>query len=309
MRCIDVSEFQGNIDWNKVKADGIEGVIIRAGYGRGNVDEKFEQNINGAIAAGLHIGAYWFSYAFDDDMATNEARCIVNFIEPYKDSIDMPVFFDWEYDSMNYAKKKGYTPDKDSITSMTRAFCKEVESLGYSAGYYLNWDYSRNYYDESQLEDYKRWFAWWEDELEGDCYLWQTSDMGSVNGINGNVDTDTLLGELCRPSSEPTEKPSEPSEGQETPHSEPQSYYKVGDVYTVDVNTALNVRTGAGTDYPTVGYYGLTPDGRAHANAWGALYDGTRVTCLAIEQKGDDVWMQIPSGWICAKQGDYRYVV
>ena len=311
MNCIDVSEFQGNIDWGKVKADGIEGVIIRVGYGRGNVDEKFEKNINGAIEAGLHIGVYWFSYAYTEDMATNEARCIVNLIDEYKDSIDMPVFFDWEYDSMDYAHKKGYYPDKDSISSMTRAFCKEVESYGYTAGYYLNIDYSKNYYDENSLAQYKRWFADVDgnEEPSQECYLWQNSFDGSIDGISGDVDTDILIGSLCPLNSEPTEKPSEPSEGQEEPHSEPQSYYTVGDVYTVDVNTALNVRTGAGTDYPLVGYYGLTPDGRAHANAWGALYSGTRVTCLAIVEKGNDIWMQIPSGWICAKQGDYRYVV
>lgn len=304
MRCIDVSEFQGNIDWNKVKADGIEGVIIRVGYGRGNVDEKFYANIEGAIAAGLHVGVYWFSYAYTDDMATNEARCIVNLIDQYKGSIDMPVFYDWEYDSMNYAKRKGYSPDRESITSMTKAFCKEVESFGFTAGYYLNWDYAHNHYDESQLADYKRWFAYWNDELSEDCYLWQTSDMGIVNGIDGRVDTDTLMGELITPD-EPTPKP-EPE-----PAPEPVNDYVIGEVYTVNVNSALNVRTGAGTNYPLVGYYNLTADGRAHANEYGALLPNTRVTCLATYQNPDgSVWMKIPSGWICAITSDgYKYVI
>ena len=306
MNCIDVSEFQGNIDWGKVKADGIEGVIIRVGYGRGNVDEKFEQNIRGAIEAGLHIGVYWFSYAYTEDMATNEARCIVNLIDEYKDSIDMPVFHDWEYDSMNYAHKKGYYPDKDSISSMTRAFCKEVESYGYTAGYYLNIDYSKNYYDENSLAQYKRWFADVDgnEEPSQECYLWQTSFDGSIDGISGDVDTDILCGELINPSN-PTPTP-EPK-----PTPEPINDYIIGDVYTVNVNSALNVRTGAGINYPLVGYYNLTADGRAHANEYGALLPDTRVTCLATHQNPDgSVWMKIPSGWICARTADgQRYVI
>lgn len=309
MRCIDVSEFQEIIDWDAVKNDGIEGVIIRAGYGKGNIDEKFEQNIRGAIEAGLHIGAYWFSYAFDDDMATNEARCIVNLIDEYKEFIDMPVFFDWEYDSMNYAKKQGYSPDRASITSMTKAYCKEVESFGFTAGYYLNLDYSINFYDEEILSDYKRWWAYYNAEPSQECYLWQNTSKGKVKGIKGNVDMDVLFGSLCPRKGEVEELPSESTEGQEEAHSESESYYKIGETYTVDVNSALNVRRGAGTDFDLVGYAGLTPDGKKHANAWGALLDGTRVTCLDIVNRGDETWIEIPSGWICAKSGNTRYVI
>ena len=96
---IDVSEHQGLIDWDKVKAAGIDGVIIRAGYGRGNIDKEFHHNINGAILAGIkNIGIYWFSYAFKEGMGIVEASYCKALLKDYKKNINLPVFFDWEYD-------------------------------------------------------------------------------------------------------------------------------------------------------------------------------------------------------------------
>ena len=309
MRCIDVSEFQENIQWDKVKADGIEGVIIRAGYGKGNVDEGFVDNIQGAIKAGLHIGIYWFSYAYNDDMAKREAEYCCDLINEFRQNIDMPVFFDWEYDSMSYAEKQGAYIGKEKVSTMTRAFCEEVEKQGYTAGYYLNLDYATNYYNEEILSQYKRWFAYYDNEPIQECYMWQYTSKGLVSGVHGNVDCDVLFGSIC-PCKDETEDLSDKStEGQETAHSESEGYYKIGDTYTVDVSSALNVRAGAGTDYPLVGYENLTADGKKHANAWGALYSGTRVTCMDVCDRGDEIWMQIPSGWICAKSGNTRYVV
>ena len=313
MRCIDVSEFQGNIDWNKVKADGIEGVIIRVGYGRGNVDEKFTANVTGAIKAGLNVGFYWFSYAFTVDMARKEADYIDEFISPYKININMPVFYDWEYDSMNYAHKNGVYPDADLITAMTKAFCERIEELGYTGGYYLNQDYAENYYNESELTNYKRWFAKWVKTKQKDCYLWQNSDQGAVAGISANVDTNILNGELTPYETKEPDSPEKPDEPIPEPNqgqSDADDRYIVGNVYTVNVRTALNVRTGAGLDYPLVGYDNLTQDGKLHAYESGALMNGTRVTCLAVQKNSEtDVWIQIPSGWICAINGEYQYVV
>lgn len=309
MKCIDVSEFQGRIDWNRVKADGIEGVIIRAGYGKGNMDDGFIEHIKGAIDAGLHVGIYWFSYAYNDDMATREAEHCIDVIRPFEEYIDMPIFFDWEYDSMNYAEKQGVHAGKELISTMTRAFCERIEKEGFTAGYYLNLDYSINFYNEEILADYKRWWAYYNAEPAQECYLWQNTSKGKVKGIKGNVDMDVLFGSLCPRKGEVEDLPSDSTEGQEEAHNESESYYKIGETYTVDVNTALNVRRGAGTDFDLVGYAGLTPDGKKHANAWGALLDGTRVTCLDIVNRGDETWMQIPSGWICAKSGNTRYVI
>ena len=93
---IDVSNHQGNIDWNKVKNAGISFVMIRAGYGIGDVDARFKQNIEGASKAGLNVGIYWFSYAHTPDRAAAEADFMLKTIDPYKSKINMPVCFDWE---------------------------------------------------------------------------------------------------------------------------------------------------------------------------------------------------------------------
>ena len=158
MNIIDVSEHQGAINFKKVKADGISGVIIRAGYGKGNVDSCFTRNIDGAISAGIeYIGIYWFSYAYSVEMAKREAQFCNDVIAKYKSKINLGVYFDWEYDSFNYAQKMGVNPTKALITSMNVEFCKRITELGYVAGYYLNWDYSQNHIDESKLKSYKRW--------------------------------------------------------------------------------------------------------------------------------------------------------
>ena len=92
------------------------------------------------------------------------------------------------------------------------------------------------------------------------------------------------------------------------PASDAKNGYKVGKTYTVSVSTALNVRKGAGTNYPLVGYNGLSADGKLHATPTGALRNGTRVTCNDIKIVGNNVWMKIPSGWICAISGNNVYV-
>lgn len=322
MKCIDVSEFQGDINWEKVKNDGIECVVIRAGYGKGNPDGKFTANITGAIKAGLNIGIYWFSYAYTVEMAKKEADYVHELIQPYRININMPVFFDWEYDSMNYANKNDVNPDAYLITEMTKAFCERIEELGYYGGYYLNQDYAKNYYNEDDLTNYKRWFAKWVKTKQKDCYLWQNSEEGSVDGIKGNVDTDILNGELLpfdiKPEKEDSveEAPIEPEVKPETVpapqtmESDSNLGYTIGEVYTVNVRSALNVRTGAGTIYPLVGYANLTSDGKLHAYSSGALKNGTRVTCLEVKKISDkEIWIKIPSGWICAVSGDKRYVV
>lgn len=103
--------------------------------------------------------------------------------------------------------------------------------------------------------------------------------------------------------------PSDTAKPQETAQTKPQGYYKVGGVYTIKVNSALNVRKGPGKNYPLVGYAGLTADGKKHAFKSGALKNGTKVSVKAIEIVGETTWLQIPSGWICAQVGSIKYVV
>lgn len=103
--------------------------------------------------------------------------------------------------------------------------------------------------------------------------------------------------------------PSTPIKAEEKPQTSSQGYYKVGNTYTIRVNTALNVRKGPSKQYGTVGYRNLTADGKKHAFKSGALKNGTRVTVKAIKIVDGITWLQIPSGWICADTGSARYVI
>lgn len=194
MVVIDVSVHQGKIDFNKVKAAGIDGVVIRAGYGKGNIDKRFIDNIESVIEAGFkYIGVYWFSYAYTTDMARREAQYLNDVAGAYKDKLNLGVFFDWEYDSMNYAKKLGMKCNKSLITDMCVAFCKKIAELGYKAGYYLNQDYEKNYIDTSKLTSYRKWYARYISQRQANCYIWQYTSSGKVNGISGNVDMNELI--------------------------------------------------------------------------------------------------------------------
>ena len=117
-------------------------------------------------------------------------------------------------------------------------------------------------------------------------------------------DDSGLLDEEVINVSTPTEKSQEKAQTKRD-----EGYYKVGGTYTIRVNSALNVRKGAGKNYPLVGYAGLTADGKKHAFKSGALKNGTRVTVKAIEIVNGVTWLRIPSGWICADTGSARYVI
>ena len=192
IKCIDVSEHQGKINWKKVKKAGINHVIFRAGYGKNNLDKHFKANIDGAIKAGIeHLGVYWFSYAYTTTMATAEANYCNAIIKEYKDKLDLGVYFDWEYDSMKYAKKMKVACGKTQITNMTNAFCKRIESLGYISGYYYNYDYKKNYYDLKALP-YVNWYALDKSNGKYDSVAIQQYGVESISGINGKVDTNWI---------------------------------------------------------------------------------------------------------------------
>ena len=219
MKIIDISTYQPNVNFNAVKNSGVEGVIVRAGFGYSTVDDAFHNNIKNAIAAGLHVGAYWFGYAVNDSSAKEEADFCAKTIAPYKDKLDLGVYYDWEYDSMRYARSMGVYPGKSAITSMNKTFCEELLAKGYSkVGYYLNLDYSRNYIDESQLTKYLRWFAYY-GEQQNDCYIQQYTSSGRVDGVAGNVDMNWLIkGDISpvKPVPTPAPKPETIPAGQHT---------------------------------------------------------------------------------------------
>lgn len=185
MKGIDVSKWQGKIDWQRVKAAGIEFAIIRAGYGS-SADQKdsfFERNYAGAKAAGLHVGAYWYSYANSFREAIEEAKAFQRVIAGKQ--FDMPVYFDME-------EKDQLEAGRDFCSGLIRTFCNEMEKAGYFAGFYTSASYAKTVVSPEILRRYTFWCAQWAGSCsyQGRCGIWQYSSKGSVPGISGNVDLD-----------------------------------------------------------------------------------------------------------------------
>ena len=189
LKGIDVSKWNGRIDWKKVKKAGIDFCIIRTGYSK-TVDYKFKYNIEEAIDNGLQIGVYHFSYATTNAKAKEEAEFCLELIKPYKKYITLGVWFDYEYDSVSYSRKYGVYPTKESVTSLAETFCSIVEKNGYSTGIYTNLDFSSNYFTKEVLNKYPAWVACWQSKMtyKDDFVMWQYTDSGRVDGINGIVD-------------------------------------------------------------------------------------------------------------------------
>lgn len=203
---IDISYFQGNIDFKKVKADGIEFIIPRCGYGKSNKDSKFSEYVAGAFAAGIEVpGIYHFSYALNEENAREEARQAVKFAQEAGLPKETIIFFDLEYDSVDYAKKYAVNIDKARCIAHTNAFCQEVQKHGYRTGIYANQDYLNRMYDEATIKKYIFWYANWNGGKTPSvkCAFHQWSEKGKVNGIKGNVDMDYYYGGADAPAKEP----------------------------------------------------------------------------------------------------------
>ena len=181
---IDVSKWQGTINWSKVKNAGIDFAIIREGYGKkspSQVDKKFKENIEGAKNAGVKVGVYHYSYAESTDDAVNEAEFCLENIRGY--SLDYPVVFDVEDKEMLKLNTR-------QRTDICKAFCTEIEKSGYYAMIYTNKNWLNNYlYADELLSKYDLWLAQWNvDKPSYSCGIWQYSETGTVDGISGNVD-------------------------------------------------------------------------------------------------------------------------
>lgn len=185
IRGIDVSKYQGDIDFAKVKASGINFVIIRAGYGT-SLDTKFLQNIRNAIANNLRIGIYWFIYATNTTSVLNNADVCAKAILPYKEHINMKVWSDWEYDSDDRSIKNGVVQNKKTRTNLVRTFNERLKSYGFEVGVYSNEDYIKNKFED--LSVYPLWYAKYSSTKKRDCLMWQYSSNGSVPGIKVDVD-------------------------------------------------------------------------------------------------------------------------
>ena len=197
---IDVSKHNGTINWSKVKSSGIKFAIIRGGFGTDTIDPKFKSNIEGAINAGLDVGVYWFSYATSESKSKVEATKCLEVLKPYKNKIKYPIFFDFEYDSVNYAKKKGVAITKTLASNMAKVFLEAVKREGYNVGLYTNIDFSNNYFTSEVLNTYDVWIAQYRNNCtySGKYTMWQYSEKGSVSGITGNVDLNYCYKEYAK---------------------------------------------------------------------------------------------------------------
>lgn len=188
---IDVSEHQGEIDWQRVAGAGIRFAFIRIGYRgytEGNMypDARFEENYEGARKAGLQVGVYFYSQAVSVPEARKEAEYVLELLDGR--ALDLPVTIDWEYADADSARTDEI--GGDLLTSISDAFCSRIENARYPAAIYFNKDTGYIHYDLGALSDYAFWIA---DYNETPVFYyaheyWQYSDEGTVDGISRPVD-------------------------------------------------------------------------------------------------------------------------
>ncbi len=194
---IDVSEYQGEIDWEKVKNAGIDFAILRAGYGSSpaNADVSFSFNISQANKNGILTGAYWYSYALNGQAALSEAKLCVNILEEHKKAISLPVCFWYGSLSMQYASKHSTAVNRNTVTLLTKTFLEETESSGYKGAYYASPNFLSSYLNSSMLSDYDLWLSYTDNTQfnknnflpDYDMGIWQYSQQGRVDGIRTPV--------------------------------------------------------------------------------------------------------------------------
>ena len=189
---VDVSSHQEKIDWAKVKAAGMDFVMLRAGYrgygqvGSLNPDEMFVENAKGAIEAGIDVGAYFFSQAITVQEAIEEAEFVLDMIKDL--NITYPIAFDWEEITDDTARTDNITSGE--LTAFARAFCDTIAAAGHIPAVYLNVDQGYMKYDLQVLDPYELWIASYKDKPDFyyDFDMWQYSSDGSVDGINWTAD-------------------------------------------------------------------------------------------------------------------------
>lgn len=188
---IDVSRYQGNIDFSKVKSAGVEYVMIRCGYrsyGSGLLteDTSFKANIENALSNNLDVGVYFFTQAISVSEAIEEADFVLSLIRPY--SVTYPVVLDVEEIYNDTYRQQELS--KEQLTDIIIAFCDHIKKAGYTPMIYGNLKCFAGMVDLKRLENYEKWFAYYSDELyfPYEISMWQYTDSGSIDGISGNVD-------------------------------------------------------------------------------------------------------------------------
>ena len=265
-KLIDVSTWNGNIDWNKVYKSGVRYAMIRSSFGIENpnqVDNKFVRNITNAQRAGVKCGIYHYSYAKSATEAKKEADFCLKTIKNYK--IDLPVAFDIEDSSQTHL-------GKDTLTSIVIAFCDRIKSADYRPMLYCNPNWLCNYLHKDKLiNKYDIWLANWGVSAPSyNCAIWQYSESGSVPGVSGSVDMNWIFKDYTSTKPATTKPVTKPSNVKKTDYS-----------VKVTAQAGLNVRKGAGTNYSIIT----------------ALKCGTVVTVSKVS--GNWGYVGKYGGWIC----------
>lgn len=187
---VDVSAHQGPVDWEQVRAAGMEFAMVRLGYrgyttGGVYTDEYARENLSGARKAGLKIGAYFYSQALTPEEAAQEAITCVGILKGME--LDLPVVFDWEYVS---AEARTGIMDRDTLMACAEAFCSAIEAAGYEAMIYFNPSLAESLLELEALTEYRWWLAMYSDQMTWPhaVEMWQYTNSGTVPGIEGNVD-------------------------------------------------------------------------------------------------------------------------
>lgn len=194
---IDVSMHNKTVDFNKVKADGIDFVYVRVGYTGYtkkklslNYDPYYRENITNALAAGLQVGVYWYSQALNEEEALQEANMLLNVIGSY--NITMPVVYDYEFAGVGEdGRLDSANLSKAQMTANSLAFLNRVSQMGYTPCLYANYSFLKNRVNVSQISSIaKIWLAHYNTSTDypGDYEYWQYTSDGRVNGISGRVD-------------------------------------------------------------------------------------------------------------------------
>ena len=189
---VDVSKYQGKINWQRVKESGIDFAIVRIGYrGYGNAgnlkaDDYYARNIEEARKVGMDVGGYFFSQAINEEEAVEEADFVIGLLDGYE--LQLPVVYDPELIRDDVARTDEVTGEQ--FTANTVAFCERIKEAGYQPMIYSNMVWESELFDLKQLQDYPIWYADYEPipQTPYNFVMWQYTEKGYVDGINGIVD-------------------------------------------------------------------------------------------------------------------------
>ena len=197
---VDVSAFQHDIDWNQVKAAGVDFAMLRLGYrgwgAKGTLvkDEYIDQNLAGTAAAGIPIGVYFFSQAATLDEVYEEIEFMLEILGDYP--LEYPIVLDWEVANPTEGRVRNVT--RRELTDMLRYFCDEMSGRGFDPMVYFNWTQASRMIYLNELEDYPFWLALYQDRMTFPyrVEMWQYTSEGKVPGIEGDVDINLYIPDL-----------------------------------------------------------------------------------------------------------------